>query len=41
MKCESIILERNDDDCKIFKFRDVHQMIGSICLILKEYDQAI
>lgn len=36
-----LLENKKEDECKIFKLRDMHQIKASIYLILKEYQQAI
>ena len=39
-KLEKMLSSKTEDDCKIFKLRDMHQLKGSIYLLLGEYQVA-
>jgi hypothetical protein len=40
-RLDQLLSAKKEDDCKIFKLRDMHQIKASIYLILKDYHQAI
>lgn len=39
-KVDEVLEAKKEEDCKIFKLRDMHQLKASIYLLLGEYDQA-
>lgn len=40
-KLDRLISTKNEDECKIFKLRDMHQLKASILLLLGEYQASI
>jgi tetratricopeptide (TPR) repeat protein len=40
-KLGQLVAMKREDDCKIFKLRDMHQIRASIFLLLNDYQQAI
>ena len=38
---DRLVSSKNEEDCKIFKLRDMHQLKASILLLLGEYQAAI
>jgi hypothetical protein len=40
-RLRNVLKSKNEDECKIFKFRDMHQVIGSIYLLQGDYKKSI